>query len=350
MSSRSICLPAAPRILIVRLSAIGDVVQGMPIACTLRDRFPDAFLAWAVGEPGAALLQGHEALDELIALPRRWLKSPAAVWRLRRRLRAMRFDVAIDAQGLTKAALVGRLSGAKRRIGFGDPWGRELSRWLNNELVDTTARHVVDRNLELLRPLGIESPGVRFQVPRHESARLAAEAMIRRAGLEAGFAMINSGAGWPSKLWPNDRYAAVAAYLGSELGLPTLIVWGGDDERAAAEQIVGGAAGHAHLAPPTSLTELAALARRARLFLGSDTGPLHLAAAVATPCIGLFGPWPAERHGPYGPQHAALQEMVFEGSTRQRRNASPKYMEAIGVDLVCRTCRRILRREGWKAA
>jgi lipopolysaccharide heptosyltransferase I len=335
-----------PRILIVRLSAIGDVIHGMPVACALRERYPDAFLAWAVEERAAVLLRGHPALDELVVLRRGWLKSPGTVWRLQRRLRAMNFDVAIEAQGLTKAAIVAWLSGAKRRVGFGNPWGRELSRWINTELVDTTARHVIDRNLQLLRPLGIDSPEVRFQVPEHVLDGVVAEQTIRQAGLDNGFLIINSGAGWPSKLWPNDRYAAVASYLDRVCGLSTLVVWGSGKERTAAEQIVAGSHGHARICPPTTLTELAALARRARLFIGSDTGPLHLAAAVGTPCVGLYGPWPAEKHGPYGPQHVALQKMFFEGSTRQRRNAPPQLMEAISVEFVCAACDQILKRDG----
>ncbi len=128
MSSEATTSEKSPRMLIVRLSAIGDLVHTMPLACALKERFPNTFLAWAAGEPGAELLRGHQAIDELIALPRAVLKSPRAVWELRRRLRAMKFDLAIDAQGLTKSAIVARLSAAKRRIGFGNPWGRELSK------------------------------------------------------------------------------------------------------------------------------------------------------------------------------------------------------------------------------
>jgi ADP-heptose:LPS heptosyltransferase len=142
----------------------------------------------------------------------------------------------------------------------------------------------------------------------------------------------------------------VAAYLGDTHRLPSMVLWAGDEERAMAEQLVADSHGHARLAPATTLTELAALSRRARLFVGSDTGPLHLAAAVGTPCVGLYGPWPAKRHGPYGPQHIALQKMVFEGPTRQRRHASPKYMEAIGVDDVCTACDTILARQSRDAA
>ncbi len=332
----------SPRILIVRLSAIGDIVHGMPVACALRERFPDAMLAWAVEEWGATLLRGHQALDELITLPRGWLKSPRTVWQLRRRLHAMKFDVAIEAQGLSKSAILAWLSGARCRIGFSGYWGREMSRWLNNHLVEITVEHVIDRNLQLLRPLGIESPAVRFQVPEHPPDRVSAQEIIHRAGLEEGFAMINSGAGWPSKLWPVERYAAVTSYLGGKRGLPTLVVWGNQKEHTAAEQIAAGSHGHAQPAPPTTLMELAALARRARLFIGSDTGPLHLAAAVGTPCVGLYGPWPARRHGPYGPQNVAVQKMSFEGSTRARRHASPELMEAISVEMVCEACEKIL--------
>jgi ADP-heptose:LPS heptosyltransferase len=177
-----------------------------------------------------------------------------------------------------------------------------------------------------------------------------AEQIIREAGLEGCFAIINVGAGWPSKVWPPARYAAVAAHLGRAWKLPSLVLWSGEQEGNAAQQVVAGSAGSARAAPPTSLTEAAALARRARLFVGSDTGPLHLAAAVGTPCVGLYGPWPAKRHGPYGAKHIALQEMVFEGSTRQRRNAPPKFMEAITTELVCEACDRILAREEREAA
>ena len=168
--------------------------------------------------------------------------------------------------------------------------------------------------------------------------------MIAAAGLEQGFAIINTGAGWPSKLWPAARFAAVAAHLGAAWHLPTLVVWAGQAEQEIGLQIVAAAQGSAQLAPPTTLPELAALARRAKLFISSDTGPLHLAAAVDTPCVGLFGPWPAEVHGPYGPGHIALQKARFAGSTRGRRTAPPQLMEAITVADVCQACDQILSR------
>lgn len=338
------------RILLVRLSAIGDVIHTLPVLCALRERFVDAAITWVVEERGAELLRGHRALSELIVLPRGWMKSPALVWRLRRRLRSAAFDLAIDAQGLTKSAIAAWLSGTRRRIGFGRPWGRELSRWFHTERVDTNRPHAVERMLELLRPLGIEAPPVRFDVPEGPPERQFADETIRHFGLERGFGVISPGAGWPSKLWPLDRFAAVAERLGQQWSLPTLVIWRSPEQRQWAEQIAVGSAGHTRVAPAMTLRQLAAISRRGRLFLGCDTGPLHLAAAVGTPCVGLYGPWPAEKHGPYGPQHIAVQKMCFEGSTRQRRHASAKYMEAIDAEAVCEACGRILSREGTQAA
>ncbi len=334
--------PPDVRILIVRTSAIGDVLHGLPVLCALRDALPQAFIGWVVEGAAAQLLAHHRALDEVIRIPRKWLKSPRTVLALRSKLRGLRFDVAIDVQGLTKSAMAARLSGAPRRIGFDGPDGRELSRWLNNELVLPTATHVVDRNLELLEPLGIRQPGVRFDLADLPADAAAAERMVAEAQLSGRFAVINPGAGWPSKLWPPSRFAAVARYLGEQHALGSLVVWAGQQEQAWAGEIVAAAAGFAALAPPTSLRELAAVARRATLFVSADTGPLHLAVAVGTPSIGLFGPVPAERNGPYGPQHVSVQRVTLKGGSRERRTAGPESMEAILVADVCRACDRVL--------
>jgi len=333
-----------PRILLVRLSAIGDVIHAMPIACALRASFPQSYLVWAVEQCAGELVEGHAAIDRPIVLPRGWLRSPATVWRLRKQLNGLAFDIAIDAQGLTKSAMLAWISGAKRRIGMGGRWGREVSRWLNNELVDTDGLHAVERGLKLLEPLGTRSPEVRFDVPSAEADEIAATELIDRLGMSDGFVLVASGAGWPSKLWPVDRYAAVAAHLGRRWNLPSLLIWGNGGERARAEQIIAAAEGHAHLCPRLTLLQLAAVARRTRFAIGSDTGPLHLAAAAGAPCIGLYGPWPADKHGPYGPQHINVQRMCMAGTTRQRRHAPSVYMEAIDVGLVLEACDRMIAR------
>jgi lipopolysaccharide heptosyltransferase I len=336
------------RILIVRLSAIGDVLHGLPVANSLRDALPRAFLAWVVEDRCAELLRGHRALDELAVIPRGWLKSPANVWGVRRQLRQLRFDITIDLQGLTKSAAAAWLSGARRRIGFDGVDGRELSRWLNNQLILPTRTHVVDRNLELLGALGIDRPTVRFDLADALADAATAERIVQTIGSPERFAVINPGAGWPSKLWPANRYAAVAKHLGEARGVRSIVVWAGKQERAWAEEIVFRSGGHTALAPPTTLRELAAIARCAALFVSADTGPLHLAVAVGTPSVGLFGPVPAARNGPYGPQHVSVQRICLQGKSRERRSAGPESMEAISIDDVIAACERILDRAAAK--
>jgi len=317
----------------------------MPLANALRARFPDAFVAWLVEKPASPLLENHPAIDELIVVPRGWLKDFRTVRYLRRRLRQLQFDVAIDPQSLTKSAIPAWLSGAKTRIGFAKPWGRELAPWLNNQQVNRTAPHVVDSMLQLLAPLGIESPRAEFRVPVDENAEASAAQFARANGIDNGLIVINTGAGWPSRLWPVERYAEVAVHMGAKQSMPSVVVWAGDQERAWAQEIVEGSKGHAVMAPPTSLPELASLLRRARLFVGSDTGPLHLAAAVGTPCVAMYGPTPTWQSGPYGDHHVALQEVYHKTINRKRRGAGNEAMRKIRVEMVCDACDRILRNQ-----
>lgn len=334
----------APRILICRLSAVGDCILTTPLLCALRDNFPAAYLAWAV-EPGAAtLLDGHPALDQLIIVKKRWLKSWHETRTLRQQLRAMKFDVAIDPQSLSKSAILAWLSGAKQRIGFQTPRGRELSLWLNNHFIKQSSRHLVDCQLELLQALGVKPGQPRFQLPRNAAAELMAAEFVRSAHLTGGYLVMNAGAGWDSRLWPAERYGQVARAIGQRHQIPTLVVWAGDRERAWAEQILNHSGGHGVLAPPTSLPELAALVRPARLFLGSDTGPLHLASAVGTTCVGLHGTTHYLDSGAYGPHHISIQENYQGGTTRARRRAGNDAMRSIQVDRVLQACEEVLAR------
>lgn len=333
----------SPRILICRLSAIGDCLLTLPTACALRDHFPNAFLAWAVGPGPGSLLAGHAALDEIIPIERDWWKSPTKIWRLTRKLRSLRFDVTLDVQGLTKSAVLARLSGAKRRIGFAPPMGREAGPWLNTELVASQASHVVDRFRELLGPLGITQPQpVRFDLPRRREAETAMAEWRAGARLTGHYAIVNVGAGWGSKVWPAESYAQTARHLHTRHGLPSLVVWAGPQERAAAEAVVRLVGDGATLAPATSLVELAALVREAALFVGSDTGPLHLAAALGVPCVGLYGPTNPAVCGPYGSQHLALRAA---GATDESiRNAGDDAMQALRPEAATAACDEILGR------
>jgi lipopolysaccharide heptosyltransferase I len=335
---------AASRILIIRLSAVGDVIHGLPVLNALREAKPKAFIAWAVEGHAADLLEGHPALDQLVRLPRRWLKSPSAVLQLRQKLRSLQFDTTIDLQCLTKSGVVAWLSGAPQRIGKAGPDARELSRWFQNRFVECHGSHVIEHYLDLLQPLGISEPTVRFELPERDvDGQFSAALLEAKQWQSGGFAVLNPGAGWPSKLWPADRYGEIAHWLGSNRSLPSLAVWGTPDEKVLAEKIVSHSHGHAVLAPATSMLQLAALCRRARLFVGSDTGPMHLAVAVGTPTVSLHGPTRAEWCGAYGPGNIRLQVRCQTAASGHRHEADDSAMREITTDMVWQACLALLK-------
>jgi ADP-heptose:LPS heptosyltransferase len=275
-------------------------------------------------------------------LQRGWFTDPKAILHTRRLLRRQRFDVTIDCQGMTKSSLACYLSGARHRIGLRGQHGRELSQWLNNDLVQPARTHVVDRSLELLQPLGIRDVNVQWQLPIDDDSRQRMRQAIEGLGLTDGYAVINPGATWNSKLWEMDRFGHVARHLARQHNLPTLVVWGGQREREQAEQIVAHSSTAAKISPPSNLIELAALIQESRLFVSADTGPLHMAVAVGTPSIGLYGATRPEECGPYGPPHVAVQMAYESGSHKQRRGADNAAMRQITVDMVCQQCDALL--------
>jgi ADP-heptose:LPS heptosyltransferase len=220
-----------------------------------------------------------------------------------------------------------------------------LSKWFNNVLTPVSATHVIEHYLSILRPLGIESPQVRFDLTERAFDAEYAIDVFEEAGLAAGdFAVLNPGAGWPSKLWPAERYGALAQHLARKHGLTSLAVWGSPAELPLAERIVATGGGHALLAPATTLRQLAAVARRAALFVGSDTGPMHLAVAVGTPTVSLHGVSRAGWCGAYGPRSLAMQVSFDDGSSRHRRNADNHAMRELTVEIVSRGCSDLLAR------
>jgi lipopolysaccharide heptosyltransferase I len=336
---------AAPRsIVIVKLSAIGDVLHGVPVAVALKRAFPDARIGWAVEGRAADVLAGHPAVDHLFRLPRGWLKSPSAVLSLRRQLHAFSPDVTVDLQGLLKSGVASWLSGARMRIGFAKPVAREHAWHAYTNRVRPVATHVVDRNCDLLVSLGIRESSPRFDMPTWPVSRARVRQWLGNLGLAERPVLINPGAGWQSKLWPTDRFAAVARGLHERRGLRSLVVWGGGAERKAAEQIVAESHGAAALAPDTSLQDLGELCRVSRMMISSDTGPLHLAAAVGTPCVGLFGPVPASRNGPYGRQHVCVEPPAEARPSWDNRKTDTTSMAAIDVDRVIAAAESLLSR------
>ncbi len=337
----------APRILICRLSHIGDCILTLPMLHALRRRWPTAWIAWAMERPTPDLLDIHPEIDEIITVPKGWLKRPRTILHLRHELKKRRFDIVVDPQSICKSSMLGWLSAARVRVGFGGQHARELSHWFNNRLVEVSSDHLADRSLELLNGLDITVDKPQFNLPVSESARAFAADFLCTAGLaERNWIVINPGASWASKRWETDRFAEVAARLLDQFDTPSVVTWAGDTEAAMSADIVRLSRGAACLAPRTSLPQLAALLARSSLFVGCDTGPLHLAASVGTTCVGLYGPTRPQDSGAWGPQHYALQNRYHSGTCRERRNAGNQAMQTIAVDEVVEACGRAMAARG----
>lgn len=312
-----------PRIAIIKLSSLGDVIHALPVAHALRRALPSAHLTWVVEAREYAILRDHPDLDAVVPVDtrlwRRLIWRPAGarqvlgkVGRLRERIRRASFDVAIDLQGLIKSGVLTAYTGAPLRIGFSA--GRCRERWnalFTNRHVTppSSARHVVEQYLALLAPLGIEPGPAEFHVPVPASSARRIDELLVKEGVKPGdrLVAINPGAGHPQKRWSVARFGALAERLTTEAGARLLLLWGPDEAHMAREISLALPGHSALLAPPTDLGELTALLRRCRLMIANDTGPLHLAAALGTPSLGLYGPTRAERNGPYGARCRGLQ-------------------------------------------
>lgn len=313
--SSTFALPTSPpreavaRVLLVRLGALGDIVHALPVFGALRDEFPLAQIDWIVDARYADILNHVEGLSRRLVIRASAASSTRDVvsfggtrgflsaWRYMRR---QRYEVAIDLQGLLKSAALARLSGARRVIGFTAVQLREpQAAWFYNERVSAAAdAHVIGKNLAVLSAFGIPEHGPRFPL-RVPPSRLADE--MARVVADTGhdrFAVMNPGGGWPNKRWPAARFGELAARLWAEWRIPSFVLWGRGEEPMA-ETAVKHSLGAASRLPATTLADVLAIASRAALMVSGDTGPLHLATALGTPVVGLYGPtWPS-RNGPW---------------------------------------------------
>ncbi|HEX8557154.1 MAG TPA: lipopolysaccharide heptosyltransferase I [Pyrinomonadaceae bacterium] len=296
------------RILFVKLGSIGDVVHALPCLAAARRALPGAEFSWAVERGAAEILRDNPFLKTLIEVDTKGLRrrplSGETLTATRcqlRRLRASPFDLSIDFQGLLKSALVARLSGARRRAGFGRASLREpLSRLLLTETFEVPPHvHVIRKNLALASgALGVGLPAsadsFEFPVAVSDAHEREADAVVQNVG--QWFAILNPGGGWPTKLWDAARFGALADALLAGHGLRSVVTHGPGEGELAARVVAASRSGAAVAASP-SLKGFYALARRAAVYVGGDTGPTHLAVAAGAPVVGLFGPTEWWRNG-----------------------------------------------------
>jgi lipopolysaccharide heptosyltransferase I len=331
------------RFLVIRLSSIGDIVHTLPAVAALGRANPQAEIHWVVEDRFSELLAANPFVSRVIKLDTLgWRKDPTS-GRVAREimqgfgaLREYQYDAAIDFQGLMKSAIFARLSHSQKRIGLA--WGslREpLAAALYTQRVSPKGRtHIIEINLSLVEALGAQPSNWEFPLPDRPEDRDAVRAELRRLGTK-DFVIVNPGGGWKSKRWSPENYAELIATLADKVPLDILVTGSPQEEDVARQILTRANAGSAKWYPST-LLQFIALARDARLLIGGDTGPLHLAAAVGTPIVALFNAADRrntpERNGPFNPADVILC------GPRQAKHADHSkhlnYLEGVSVDSV----------------
>jgi len=322
-------LAEAPRsLLVVRLGAMGDVIHTMAAVAALRAAFPEMKIGWAVEERWADLLRAKSdrssgprsasrpLVDFVHVLhTKRWRRSlftaetRTQIANAFREIRAQRHALAADFQGAIKSALVARFAGAQQIFGMAQP-REDPARFLYGRRVNAAGSHVIEQYHSLAEAIAgraLSTAAAEFPCDAEAEAAITA----KLGALGPNVVIINPGAGWAAKQWPAERYGEVGSALASQGMFPIIHFGPGEEElaRAAAAASAGSAASIS-----CSLPELIALTRRARLFIGGDTGPLHLAAALKVPVVAIFGPTDPARNGPYGTKSIVLRNVASKTS------------------------------------
>jgi len=309
--------PLPDRVLIVRLGAIGDVANALVLATALKSARPGMHLGWAVHDLAAPLVHGHPDVDQAHVWRRR--RGPDELASFLGGVRAEGYALALDLQRTLKSALIARLSRAPRVVGFDRKRAKELS-WLWTREQIPPGRpdaHMVVQYLEFARYLGVPVFGAVHRFPEDPPAEAFADALVRELGRPP--VVLNLGASKPENRWPAARFGELGRRVLAELDLPLVLTGGPGDEPLGAEAwaALGPAPEARNLVGRTRLLELLELLRRARLVVSCDTGPMHLAAAVQTPVVALFGPANPSRTGPFGERNRVVRAPGVPGSMKE---------------------------------
>jgi lipopolysaccharide heptosyltransferase I len=339
------------RFLVVRLSSIGDIVHTLPAVAALGRAHPQAEIHWVVEERFSDLLRGNPFVSRVIKLDTLgWRKNPTSgstISEIMQSFEAIReypYDAAIDFQGLMKSAIFARLSHSRQRIGLARGWLREpLASLLYTQRVSPkNCTHIIQINLSLVEPLGAKASEWEFPLPDQPADREAVRAELQRLGTKE-FIIVNPGGGWKSKRWSPANYAGLIAALAGQMPFDFLVTGSPKEENVAREIITGAGVPQAKWFP-SSLVQFIALSREAKLLIGGDTGPLHLAAAVGTPIVALFNAADSrntpQRNGPFNPADIILCGPRQAKPARHDKDLN--YLEGVSVESVVKAARQRL--------
>ncbi len=335
------------RFLVVKFGSLGDIVHCLPSVAQLRQAFPGAEIDWLIERKNKIVVELSGLGVRLIPIDTyQWRNSPGIgsakeiaefVWALH----TDGYDGTIDFQGLLKSAFFAYLSGAPIRIGWERDFLKEsVSRFFYTEVVTPKRIHIIDQQMELLRPLGID-PNWETEVPLR-ATEPARRSMAQKLNGLSDYIVINPGGNWPTKCWEPERYGELALRLMND-GLPVAVTWGPGEERLVRRLVRSAGNGVREVA--TSLEELVALCEKARLFVGGDTGPMHFAAAIGTPIVSIFGPTSSDRNGPFRREDIVVERRLPCRPCYERDKCQLDHWQCmmdITVDHVYEACRKRL--------
>ena len=344
------------RILIVKLGSIGDIIHTLPSLAAIRKALPDAVISWVAEERSAEILRGNTMIDNLVEVDTRSLRGGKVIEEILldaskqlKGLRQFKFDIAIDFQGLWKSAMIGKLSGAKRRWGFSRDGLREpASRILLTDTVETPLQiNIIRKNLVLAeKALNIAVPSSSFGFPIATSDEHIAEAnaIIVTAGTE-NFAVLNPGGGWVTKLWHAEKFGELADRLWEENGLISIITTGPNETDLAEKIAENNKSGRLVLSQP-SLKGFYELVRHASVYVGGDTGPTFIAVAAGAPVVGLFGPTEWWRNGSQNPDDICVERDDIDCRVDCHRRTCSKWLcMDSDVEIVFKAVQERIQRE-----
>jgi len=345
-------------ILIVKLSAIGDVIHTLPALNAIRKQYPEAHITWLIEAAAADLIQGHTALNRvLISKRKEWLKgllgshgrtNANAIQQFVRTLRDTEYDIIIDFQGLFKSGILVGLARGKRKIGFDRGMDHpEYSYLFYNEKVKPVdmETHALTRGMRLIESIGVHSRDVHYHIPITAKDRITAAQLLDRNGIAEGalFVAINPMAKWRTKLWGDTKFARLASQIMADLKAKVVFTGGVKDRLRIAEIESHMGGGAVNLAGKTTLKILAALYQKAGCVITTDTGPMHLAAAVEAPLVALFGPTAPWRTGPFGDGHRVIRERLDCSPCFKRHCRTLDCMKQISVAAVYANIEQVLQ-------